>query len=257
MSQTGRDRVVIKKLDIPSVSASSQTSTFHISSNILIISCKTYEADNTQTTIYMTTLDPDTQIDTICSGDVSLYKLTRNWLFFVENSNNLATLYAYNTETQVKYAIFDNFTEIMPFLASVYLTEDFKVSWVLMNDGFYQMDLVTGEKQLLKSADNEILSGGGCYDEKYVYIVNTNPYLDKISGIEDEEKGLYIYDHDGNYVDYLSTKDLRGYISYAFATEDYVFFVNILDKPMLANYCIDKKHIGTGDLKWIKINKGR
>ena len=37
-------------------------------------------------------------------------------------------------------------------------------------------------------------------------------------------------------------------------TNIYVYFMNILDKPMLANYCIVKKDIGTEDMKWIIIN---
>lgn len=253
MSQTGRDRVVIKELDLPSL-LSSQTVRFHMSSDILVISLRTYEADDSYTVIYMTTLDSDTTVDMIYSGDISLYKLTGNWLFFIETIDGTETLIAYNIETKFKQIVFSDFEKIMPYLASIYLKDDHTALWFLMNEGFYQMDLLTEEKQLLNPADNDTLAGAGCYDDKYVYIVNTNPYLDKDSGIEDDKKGLYVYDHSGNYVDYLSTKDIRGYISYAFATEEYVYFMNILDKPMLANYCIAKKDIGTEDMKWIIIN---
>ena len=123
--------------------------------------------------------------------------------------------------------------------------------------GFYQMDIHTGELTIEKEAQNRVELGVVFYDDTYAYLCNsTNTYVDSLNLVENSMRGLRIYDYDGNLLDTISYDSITGHPTFAFSTEDKVFFTNGDDiTNVFPSYYIEKKYIGTNNLILHNINQ--
>ena len=112
--------------------------------------------------------------------------------------------------------------------------------------GFYCKQDADSEPVLLKTSE-EMPIGAGIYDDRYMYL-----YSDKSD--KENERGLYIYDLDCNLLAFLPAPEAGQVLSYAFTTENDVYFYSFSAMSSVPVYCIEKAQIGTDALSWIPVD---
>ncbi|MDD2261686.1 MAG: hypothetical protein PHW20_05415, partial [Clostridia bacterium] len=215
MDLMGKNREQIKILDI---NETEPMSTFEcqIANNYLVLNYR-YLNEITEPGVikitnesatYVTSLDKQSPTKKFLSGYSYVAMISDYWLFYIqsETEEGIHSLKAYNFDTEKTITVFDNYNSYSKNVASIYNPEPNIFYWFNIEQGFMKMDTETLEKTVIKEADSRIQSGGAIYDDKYVYVTNSIPTPDN-KDISDEQLGVYIYDHDGNYIDFVSTSN--------------------------------------------------
>ncbi|MEG1947812.1 MAG: hypothetical protein RR139_12030 [Lachnospiraceae bacterium] len=132
-----------------------------------------------------------------------------------------------------------------------YFTKD-RIYQVDMEDNFYYQDLKTGEIVQLKKEEDPNIYGPFQTDGERMYRLNYS-YGDTV--IPDEYNGIFIYDMEGNPVDYAKYSIPTDNQMYFVAAEDKVFVFRIPGGGPVTSYSyFNKEDIGTGDIKWTDVD---
>lgn len=257
MTLTGQERRLVQSLDFLNSSESYGLSTKKCGPDLVV----NYEAPDITTgnnqVVYLTSLEndePPTPIFGELGGeDATSYTpwtAKYPWLFVLGAKTELGyEVWGYNVETQERRFIFDFWnTNVVDIYAS-----ETEMDWFLMGDGFYRYDLVTEETKKLRDADPAVELGGGAYDDQYVYLYNATKGIDDMGIVPADQRGLHIYDRDGNRLAFVSADGLKFQPSYAFSTVDRVFFYDFSSLNRIPCYYIEKEKIPTGEAVWIPI----
>ena len=262
MSLTGQNRHLVRKLDFLNASDSYGIAAGKCGPYLVV----TYDApdieEGNNRTIYLVSLDSNEPPIPIFKGvngeeDIryEIFKKAYPWVLAIKNEETERghELWGYNIETQEYRLIMDNwrFGE----LGDLYASET-EIDWFVMGDGFYRLDLKTGETTKLRDADPVVEQGAGVYDEQYIYLNNDTPGSAKTGTVPPEQLGLHIYDRDTKEIAFLSTDGIDFHLSYAFTTADRVFFFNFSTLNLIPYYYIEKDKIPTGELQWMPIEAG-
>ncbi|MEG1596195.1 MAG: hypothetical protein RR364_07125 [Lachnospiraceae bacterium] len=243
MSLTGRERKLVKKLDIL---------TENIGKTYNLSGCGDHIFLSLEGKIYLIDLDKKNEPELIVQPDekyssYGTYKVTNQWLVmsacFAKGEYDLLL---YNIKTKEKQVLYEKF---VPELYDFYFSDKNEVYYFIGKDGFYKKNLDTGEVVKFRDAKGEIEDGCASYDDKYVYI-STVPQL------TGKEKGVRIYDREGKLIEFLSTEEIKGNIIYGFSTKERVYFINSSSADlMIPAYSIQKDTIGSGKVKFEKVKK--
>lgn len=258
MDLMGKNREQIKILDI---NETEPMSTFEcqIANNYLVLNYR-YLNEITEPGVikitnesatYVTSLDKQSPTKKFLSGYSYVAMISDYWLFYIqsETKEGIRSLKAYNFDTEKTITVFDNYNSYSKNVASIYNPEPNIFYWFNIEQGFMKMDTETLEKTVIKEADSRIQSGGAIYDDKYVYVTNSIPAPDN-KDISDEQLGVYIYDHDGNYIDFVSTSNVK-FIGYAFSAMNKLYLATTSTGTLPTLFYINKDDIGTGNLQWV------
>jgi hypothetical protein len=253
MNLMGKEREEITKISIENPTLNANYA-YQISANNILIRFRSIDTskDYILTTLYTTTLDKNNDVKIVATGDVNEFRVTKYWLFYTERSEDNGTylLKGYNFSTEEYITIFPNYTEASEYVATIYTPDPETFYWFQADKGFMMMRKEDMKHITLKESDPSYQQGTAVYDNKYIYLVNSNPLIDKTLKIPLGKRGLYIYGHDGEYIDFISTTSLVSNISYAFETQDKVFFREISGSMTPNFYYISKEDIGSGNLAW-------
>lgn len=172
------------------------------------------------------------------NAGLSLWKTTPNWVFVIGYSGHgpvdVMGYYIPEARAVKLYTTTgDNLAWIAECNGSVY--------WNNLRDGFYRKQNADSEPVLLKSSE-EMPIGAGIYDDRFMYL-----YSDKSENAE--EHGLYLYDLDCQQLDFLPAPE-EGMLSYAFSTDQDVYFYRFSAAHSVPVYYIEKSLIGSGNLSW-------
>ncbi len=260
MSLTGQDRRLVQSLEFLNAYESYGLSTKKCGPYLVV----NYEAPDisigNNQVVYLVSLDND-EPPTCIFGELGEEDATSYtpwtakypWLFVLgAKTEHGYEVLGYNVETQERSLIF-NFWSMN--LMDVYASEK-ELDWFLMGDGFYRHDLSTGETKKLREADPAVELGGGAYDDQYIYLYNATKGIDDMGVVPADQRGLHIYDRDGNRVAFISAEGLEHQPSYAFSTADRVFFYDFPSLNKIPCYYIEKDKIPSGELQWIPIEAG-
>ncbi len=258
MSLTGQNRHLVKKLDFLNASDSYGISVNKCGSYLVV----SYDApditEGNNRTIYLASLDTDDASLPIFGessnkdeASYTVFKTVFPWVLALGgDAEHGVELWGYNIETQEYRLIMDYWQ--FDVVADLYVSEQ-EMDWFVRDDGFYRLDLKTGETRKLRNADPAVEQGGGAYDDQYIYLNNATPGVDKLGTVPPEQRGLHIYDLEANQLAFLSADGLDFHLTYAFTTADRVFFCNFDAGSVIPIYYIEKDKIPTGELAWIPI----
>ncbi len=263
MSLTGQNRHLVRKLDFFNRSASYGFSAGKCGPYLVV----TYDApditEGDDRTIYLVSLDsdePPIPIFKDLNGEENsryeIFKEAYPWVLAlkIEETERGHELWGYNIETQEYLLIMDNWRYGL--LGDLYASET-EIDWFTLGEGFYRLDLKTGETTMLRDADPVVEQGAGVYDDQYIYLNNATPGADKTGTVPPEQRGLHIYDRDAKELAFLSANGIDFHLSYAFTTADRVFFYNFTELDHIPCYYIEKDKILTGELQWIPIESAQ
>lgn len=257
MNLMGKEREEIKKITIENFTTSANYA-YQMSANNILIRFRSIDTsrDYVLTTLYTTTLDKDSEVKIIATGDVNEFRITKYWLFYTEKSedNGTYSLKGYNFSTEEYITVFPDYTEACKYIATIYTPDPDAFYWFQADKGFMKMNKEDMNHVVVKKTDPSYERGGATYGSEYIYIVNYVSITDKNLGIPEEKRGLFIYNHEGEIIDFIGIiflgVDITGY---TFETDDKVFFREISSSSTPNLYYIIKADIGSGNLEWTKV----
>lgn len=259
LSLTASDKKYIKSLwDSKEAYSDPISYAYRLVGNHLIMEITTTTVEETKTGIYLTTLDETGKITQLCQAQndgtdrLMLWKCTSDWAFLIgKNTEKGYELYAVNLNTEEQYLVMEDYnTDIV----DLYISEE-DIYWFDLKKGFFRLNIESMDREMVRSVNSEYEFGGGIYDDHYMYLINDTAYSDEKGLIPEEKQGLYIYDRNGGQLNFLSTSGVEGYLSYAFSTEEKIFFYDFRQHGPIPTYYIEKKQIGTDQLEWFKISE--
>ncbi|OQB53426.1 MAG: hypothetical protein BWX97_00529 [Firmicutes bacterium ADurb.Bin146] len=252
MNLMGKEREDVKKIIIEN-STSSANYAYTIKANNLMIRFRSIdrEKDYVSTTLYTTDLDKSTDVKVVATGDVDEFIMTKYWLFYTEKLNGIYSLKGYSFETGEYITIFSDFTEPSKYISTIYTPDPDTFYWFQADKGFMKMNKEDMNHVVIKKTDPSYERGGATYGSEYIYIFNYVSITDKNLGIPEEKRGLFIYNHQGEIIDFIGITSLGVDITgYTFETDDKVYFREISGSSTPNLYCISKEDIGSGNLVW-------
>lgn len=252
-SLTGTNREEVKVLtDLQEDEA--VTSTYAIYQNHLVMVLQETTVEGMVQKVYGTKLNTRDELELLSTEELMLFRLLEEEaLFFQVNEKGRLDLVSLNYETKHKKIIVKDLAEKLDFLADVYVDKQGTAFWFDMT-GFYRSG-DQGEKILIREADKTVEVGGALYDDQYIYLLNSNQYLDQAFQVPAEMRGLRIYDHAGKLLSFApwdSTKEGKE-LSYALASAQRVFYFTFGQDTRPTDY-LDKTEIGNPTLTWKKVH---
>lgn len=248
MDLEGQARRCIKKL--PMLDSGNIGFSYKFYNNYLVLEVTKWKADSAYYMVYLTDFtDKNSKIEIIFGAEDNsdiVYggtELRDGWVFATEvyaNSKN-KTLVGYKIEEKEYHKLVDNWT----FSNTISLKGDM-LYWFEAGVGFFSLSLSTMEERKYSDCDATYEYGPGLYDDKYLYLTNTIPQLDKLGIIDETKKGIYIYDYEGHLKQYISTVGTPIYPVYCLSSPEYVFFYDAAGNK-LPKYYIEKKSICNGN----------
>lgn len=208
-------------------------------------------AESSDTTVYSASLErnaPLTPIFTDLEQDLivaDLMNATDEWVFAIaEDSDGSCYMVGYEFAAGKSHKLF----QLDPMYTSkVSVLPDGTFVWSVLNEGIYQMR--PGETPTLLCTLQDWAQGVAIPDGQYFYL--SNMAAAQISNtIPAEQTGVFIYSLAGEPVGFLPAKDIAGALSYAFSTEQYVYFYDFNAMNAVPVCYLDKSEIGTDALCW-------
>ncbi len=255
---SGKNREQVKKLEIHETQEISRHS-YQIAGNYLVLEYTYANQDISQSevtidrksVIYLTTLEKDTPVEKISSDYTYICSLSKYWLFLYETDyvKGCYSIKGYNLETGKEITILDDASTIGRYIATIYNPDADTFYWFQADRGFMKMNADELIAKVIKQTDSRITIGSALYDDKYIYVTNAIPSTGN-DEIPLEKRGIYIYDHNGEYKDFISTSNMRTGISYAFNANN-KFYLSIGSAGSLPTlFYFNKEDIGSGSLAW-------
>lgn len=174
---------------------------------------------------------------------LTLWKTTSDWVFAIGmESDGMAHVLGYCVSEARSMELYATPAANLVWIGA----GNGAVYWNSLHDGFYCKRNADSEPVLLKASE-ELPVGAGIYDDRYMYL-----YSDKSDA--ENERGLYIYDLDCNLLAFLPAPEAGQVLSYAFTTENDVYFYSFSAMNSVPAYCIEKALIGTDELSWIPVD---
>ena len=172
------------------------------------------------------------------NAGLSLWKTTPDWVFVIGYSGHgPVDVLGYHIPEGHTVKLYTTLGENLAWIAE----SNGSIYWNNLRDGFYCKKDAGSEPVLLKVSE-EMPVGAGIYDDRFMYL-----YSDKSEN--EEEHGLYLYDLDCNLLAFLPAPE-KGMLSYAFSTENDVYFYRFTGGNNVPVYYIEKALIGTDGLSW-------
>ena len=109
--------------------------------------------------------------------------------------------------------------------SDVAVTEDHFV-WTKQEDGFYTKGFDDAKAEKISSLEKGIDLAQTFADDEFFYLVNTSARIDGTYDIPEEERGMKIYDREGNLLVKLTVAELEIHPCYLWSEEDRIVFAN-------------------------------
>jgi beta-lactamase regulating signal transducer with metallopeptidase domain len=98
--------------------------------------------------------------------------------------------------------------------------------WTKQEDGFYAKGFDDEQAEKINSLEKGIDCSQTFADDEFFYLVNTSALADNTSDIPEEERGMKIFDREGNLLVRLTSADLGFRPCYLWSEEDRIVFAN-------------------------------
>lgn len=244
LNTTGTERRCIKK--IPVVSNVSGGFSSRIYGRYLALEVAKWETESPKYMVYLTDYtDPQAEFSIVLGSETNeetVYagvELRDGWLFAqaVDAQSQESALVGYNIQTGTQHTLVEPWHS-----GNAFSLRDQTLYWAAPEDGFYSMNLENMEQTKLGEWDADVGQGLSIYDDQYLYVTNALPQIETTAG---EERGLYIYDYEGNQVSFLPGESDGPYPVFLLSTPQYVFFYDSAQE-LLPQWYMDKGDIAQG-----------
>lgn len=250
MSLLGTERQVMNNLAVLEDCSNVATS-YQIAGEHFVLKATVSTTESAETTIYSASLEKNAPLSPIFTDldqdltVLSLMHTTDKWVFAIAQDTNLSChIVGYEFAACKSYDLF----QIDPSrTGNVNIRPDGAFVWSVMNEGIYQMRL--GETPSLLCTVQDWEQGVAVADDQYFYLSNMAAARGADT-IPAEQTGVSIYSLTGEPVDFLPAEDIAGALSYAFSTEQYVYFYDFYTGNGTPVCYLDKSELGTDALHW-------
>ena len=244
----GGGRKCIRKL--PMLDQGGIGFTYRIYGDHLALAVTRWSKDTKSDMIYLADLsDPNSEIELILGGEdntqtsYGTVELRDGWLFVeaYERSAMTRSLIGYNMEKGESRTIVEDWN---PY-SWIALRGDI-LYWFAPGDGFYSISLESGEITKYRDCDPVVEMGSGRYDDQYVYFTNMIPVIERERTVPENKLGVYIYNYEGEQIQYIPAAEVPGNPLFLLPTEDYVFFYDAKG-AIMPKWYLKKAEIARGE----------
>ena len=173
------------------------------------------------------------------NAEIVVNAMVNNYIYFYTEG----TLYRYDIES-------GKFVQVEGYEAGrrgEYYTED-RIYQIDMDNNFFYREVESGKCVSLKSEKNENICGPFFSDGERIYRINQS-YGDTI--VSEENNGIYIYDMEGNYIDFIKYRMKENSGIYFVIADDKVFVFDTPDyQTVTSGSYFEKSKIGKEELSW-------
>ncbi len=245
---TGGGRKCIRKL--PMLDQGGIGFTYRIYGDHLALAVTRWSKDTKSDMIYLADLsDPNSEIELILGGEdntqtsYGTVELRDGWLFVdaCQRSTKTYSLIGYNMEKGESRTIVEDWN---PY-SWIALRGDI-LYWFAPGDGFYSISLESGEITKYRDCDPVVEMGSGRYDDQYVYFTNMIPVIERERTVPENKLGVYIYNYEGEQIQYIPAAEVPGNPLFLLPTEDYVFFYDAKG-AIMPKWYLKKAEIARGE----------
>ena len=253
MDLSGGGRELVKSLKIlneeswPGISSLGYS--FRVYGSYLAIELNLLNEDSWQHKIYLTGIDgKDEGIFLFGEEDDSdksyiAIEFRENWLFVTEKSaaDGTNTLWGYNFSTQEAVPLVEDWD-----ISNCFTVQDGILYWAVTGDGVYSMDMEKKSVTKHRSFDPVSEYGAAAYDDQYLYLTNAIRYMDSQGKVPAEERGVKVYDLQGNLQQFIPVPQESGNALLLLFTPDYVFFCDDRNGSYCPTLYLEKAAVSSG-----------
>lgn len=216
----------------------------------LAIELTRWSKDAESSAIYLADLtDPNSELQLVLGGEdntqtvYSGIELRDGWLFSLAKDRGAETcsLVGYDLEEGAARTIVE---EWFP-QNHIALSGD-DLYWFTPGGGFYSISLESGEITKYRSCDPVVEMGSGVYDDRYIYFNNMIPALYQEQEVPEDKLGVYIYNYEGEQIQYIPAAEVPGNPLVLLPTADYVFFYDAKG-AIMPKWYLKKAEIARGE----------
>lgn len=123
--------------------------------------------------------------------------------------------------------------------------------WFVIGEGFYSVELDTAQVHKYNSCDSILGFGPGVYDENYFYFSNAIPVELGGDRVPIEKRGIYVYDYEGNEIQFIPVTESSCNPVGLLTTKDYVFMGELTNSnELIPKWYLKKSDVleGNGEL---------
>lgn len=253
MELSGGGRELVKSLKIlseenwPGISALGYS--FRVYDSYLAIELNLLREDSWQHKIYLTGTDSkDEGVFLFGEEDDSDKSYTaiefqEDWLFVTEKSavDGTSILWGYSFSKKETIPLVEDWD-----VNNRFTVQDGRFYWAVIGDGIYSMDMEKKSVEKYRSFDPVSEYGAMAYDDQYLYLTNAIRYMDYQGTVPAEERGVKVYDLQGNLQQFIPLSQGSGNALLLLFTPDYVFFCDDSNGSYYPTWYLEKAAVSSG-----------